>query len=103
MAHHRCTGCKEESYPRHKWKGGVYCDSCIELLRGHRRHFGFRGWLSGIWDRVVEFVDRQILRREPPKLTEAAKERQVITRMKQIERKARSIPPNPASGVPQKR
>ncbi len=34
MNHHRCTRCKQESYPRHKYYGGVFCDSCIQIARG---------------------------------------------------------------------
>lgn len=103
MNHHRCTSCKQESYPRHKWKGGVYCDSCIEEARGYGRHGKVRSWFGGIWDKIVEFVDRRILQRKVIELTVEAKERQVISRMKQIERRARSIPFNPQALSPQKR
>ena len=46
MPHHRCTGCKQESYPRHKHLGGVYCEACIRRIRGFIP--GKRGWLGSL-------------------------------------------------------
>lgn len=99
MAHHRCTGCKQESYPRHKWKGGVYCDDCVNFIKGGGRSGWFRrSFLGEIWDTIVDLVDR-VFRPESPKRTTRAKERQVMSRMKQMEHRARSIPANPQSGL----
>ena len=36
MIHHRCTRCKEESEIRHKWRGGLFCSSCLSAIVGKR-------------------------------------------------------------------
>jgi len=100
MAHHRCTRCKEESYPRHKYCGGVYCDRCIQWIRGYRPSYR-RGWLGSWWERIVDFTT-SIFRPESPKHIERARERGFNTRLKAMETRARSIPGNPQSGAPQK-
>lgn len=106
MAHHRCTRCKEESYPRHKYCGGVFCDGCIRIIRGFRPDSvrrGFFGRLSHIWDKITSFVDRTIHHRHIVRLNIREDSRRVYTQLKVMEVRARSIPPNPATTVPQKR
>ena len=102
MTHHRCTRCKQESYPRHKYYGGVYCDDCIHLVQ-HGAYSGqkSRGWLGSLWDKVVDFAT-SIFRPRPLKQLVKAQERASYARLKALEFKARSIPPNPQGGSPQK-
>lgn len=99
MAHHRCTGCKRESYPRHKWKGGVYCDDCIRIIRGsgyQPRGFSF---FSSIWGKIADLWDSVF---RPGKLSlkriKRANEREVHTRLKAMEVRARNIPYDPQAG-----
>ena len=99
MAHHRCTRCKQESSPRHKWMGGVFCDSCIREIRGYRPHSG-RSWLGSLWDRIVDFT-ALIFRPSLPTHQSKAEAGAVRVQFKTMEARARSIPPNPAGGVPQ--
>jgi hypothetical protein len=58
--HHRCTRCKEESEVRHKWHGGVYCDSCMKEIRGFRPRSrrGLFGWFRDIVIRVRDRIFR---------------------------------------------
>ena len=99
MAHHRCTRCKQESYPRYKYEGGVYCDDCINDIRcGFGRR---RSWLGSIWDRIVELADI-VFKRKSPKHTQRAEERAIRSKYKAMEAKARSIPSNPQQASPQK-
>ena len=100
MAHHRCTRCKQESYPRHKYLGGVYCDSCIHWIRGGG-HGHRRSWLGSIWGRFADLFD-SVFRPESPKRIERARERVYYARLKATQAKARDIPYNPEAGVPQK-
>ena len=108
MAHHRCTRCKQESYPRHKYHGGVYCDSCLSWIRGFRPHHG-AGWLGSvfsrvwdIWDRITDFAS-SIFRHKTIKRVRIAEERADYSRLKvTLAMRSRSIPGNPATGMPQK-
>lgn len=100
MAHHRCTRCKEESYPRHKWQGGVYCDDCIRRIRGSIP--GRRGWLGSLWGKLVDLVER-VFQPESPRVISRQRERAEHARFKARQMMALSIPPNPWSGAPQKR
>lgn len=102
MTHHRCTRCKQESFPRHKWKGGVYCDDCIQAIKGGGRHSGVFGWVRGLWEKLTVWIDK-IFRPQTPKALERVNQRQILSRMKQMEHKARSIPTNPQTMSPQKR
>ena len=104
MAHHRCTRCKQESYPRHKWMGGVYCDSCIRQIRdGIHISNRSRGRLGSLWDKIVAFT-RSILHPKLLKRVERTVEQASLARLKSMEVKARrGIPINPAIQQPQKR
>jgi len=60
MNHHRCTMCKQESYPRHKYKksgvSGVYCDDCIKIARGYApEHHGFLFKIRSFWGRFTDW------------------------------------------------
>jgi len=102
MAHHRCTRCKEESYPRHKWHGGVFCDGCIRWIRGSLPHTGGRSWLGSIWDRIVDFAT-SVFQGKTVKRVRLTEERALHSRLKAMETRARNIPFNSASSVPQNR
>jgi len=101
MAHHRCTRCKEESEVRHKYQGGVYCDSCISEIRGFHPHTGGRSWFGSIWDRIADFAT-SVFRRKSVKRVNLIEERASYTRLKAMQMRARSIQPNPQGAVPQK-
>ena len=109
MVHHRCTRCKQESYPRHPYKksgvAGVYCDDCIKIVKfGEVRHHG-GGWLGavrGFFDRIRGWVHEVLGRPVSPKQAIAKKNREVHTRMKVMEAKARKIPSNPTHILPGK-
>lgn len=103
MAHHRCTRCKRESYPRHKHMGGVYCDDCIRWIRGNVGVGGRRGWFGSLWDRLMEFIATPFRGPQTEEDNRRAIDRVAHTRLKSMEAKARSIPMNPASQQPQKR
>ena len=92
MNHHRCTRCKRESYPRHKYRGGVFCEDCmIEIGAKVRR----RGFFGRIWDSVTD-VACSLFGAERSKAAEArAVERQVRARYRHIQKVARSIPRDP--------
>ena len=104
MAHHRCSRCKQESYPRHKWKGGVYCDGCMWWIKGGRytRERIGRSWWGSLWDRLVE-ITKRVFRHESPGSTKKVAVEAQNTRFKAVEAKARSIPHNPQAVLPQKR
>lgn len=55
-----CTRCKEESEVRHKWRGGVYCETCIKEIRGFkpRSRRGLFGWFRDLVILVRERVFR---------------------------------------------
>lgn len=101
MNHHRCTGCKQESYPRHKWHGGVFCDSCIRMVRG----FGTqrRGFFGRIWDWVTDLSQRLFQPKETWQEDRQRQDRRVIAHMKSMESKARRVSFNPQTLNPQKR
>lgn len=101
MVHHRCTRCKEESYPRHKHRGGVYCDSCIEIVRGGRGHSFFRSFFGSIWDRMVALVET-VFRYQSPKRVQKERERASMSHLKAMEHKFRNVPPDPQGGTPGK-
>ena len=101
MAHHRCTRCKQESYPRHKYQGGVYCDDCMRWIKGYRYTGRGRSWIGSIWDRVTDFFGG-IFHPESPKHLDRDKERASHARLKAMEAKARNIPYDPQCGVPGK-
>lgn len=102
MTHHRCTGCKQESNPRHKWMGGVYCDTCIRGIRGYRPDSVRRGLFAGIWDMVTGFIDRVFYHKHTVKLEAREVEKKIHTQMKVMQARARDIPPNPQGGTPGK-
>ena len=101
MANHRCTRCKQDSYTRHKWHGGVYCDSCISYIRGDRPHTGGRSWFGSMWDMIVDFATL-VFRHKRVKRVCITKGSALRSLFKSMETKARSIPFNPSASVPQK-
>ncbi len=86
MAHHRCTRCKQESYPRHKYAGGLFCEDCLkELGRGRRRWYsGFTSIFSRIWEFITAPFRPNTLERQKQK-----EEKANYHRMKQMESRAR--------------
>ena len=103
MAHHRCTRCKQESYPRHKYQGGVYCDGCIREIRGGVAPSRGLSWFGLLWGRILDFAHSVSGSAETLKHIERAKERASLARFKVMQAGARSIPANPAGAVPQAR
>lgn len=104
MVHHRCTGCKRESYPRHKYGGGVFCDDCMSSIASHsyiKAPSRRRSWLGSLWDKIVDHA-RSFFRPLAPK-PESSIESASYARLKSMEARARRIPSNPEAGVPQKR
>jgi len=101
MAHHRCTGCKQESHPRHKWQGGVYCDDCIREIRGFRPRPG-ASWFGSIWGRFTGFFGNILHPGAPPKHLAKDRERASHARLKALEAWARDIPFDPQGGTPGK-
>lgn len=100
MAHHRCSRCKEESYPRHKYHGGVYCDDCIQEIRG--RHFGTkRNVLFSMWDRFTVWV-RRVLRLKQEAPNPVREERRIHTQLKVMEARARKMPVGPQQTITKK-
>lgn len=100
MTHHRCTRCKQESYPRHKYYGGVFCDDCINEIRG--RHFGKkRNVFWRLWDKLCDWVDRTF-RPQSETLGRAREERRIHTQLKVMEARARKMPRNPQQTIQQK-
>lgn len=102
MVRHRCSKCKEESYPRHKYHGGVFCDSCIRIIRGFRPDSARRGFFGSIWDMITSLIDKVIHHRHTVKLSVREDSRKVRTQLKAMETRGRGIPPNPEGGDPQK-
>ena len=100
MNHHRCSRCKEESYPRHKWQSGIFCDSCIKIVSGHKTR---RGLFRGLWDKMVDWLRKVVLRKPITRQTVKARERAIYSKQKTMEARARRIPVNRAQMSPQKR
>ena len=100
MTHHRCSRCKEESYPRHKWQDGIFCDACVKVVRGRTTR---RGLFRGLWDKMVDWLRKVVLRQPITKQTIKAQERAIYSKQKTMEAKARKIPVNRAQMSPQKR
>lgn len=98
---HRCTRCKRESYPRHKYMNSVLCDDCLSWVSGGRGSRG-RSWFGSLWERIVDIAQR-IFHRESPRQQERLRERASYARLKVMQSRARSIPMNPATMLPQKR
>ena len=98
MARHRCTRCKQEAYPRHKFRGGLFCEPCRgEVLYG--RGFVGHGLWGRIWNSIKEFVSAPfIYQRKPDK---AGKTMRVAFNAQQA--KARNILMDARTTVPQKR
>jgi len=97
----KCTRCKQdESYPRHKWMGGVFCETCIRWIRGFRPASRGRSWLGSLWERVSVFLGRVLNPRT--KHIDMDKERAIQTQMKVQKAVARDIPYNPQGGGPGK-
>ncbi len=95
MTHHRCSRCKQESYPRYKRKsGGLLCEDCISRLGGR----GGGGWLGGMfsrfWRGMITFVCRVIGRPLSKKQTIKEQNQIVHHQLKVMEAKARRMPRN---------
>lgn len=100
MAHHRCTKCKQESDRRHKYYGGVFCESCIRWIRGFTPHTRGRSLFGSLWDRIVDFAT-SVFQGKAVKRVSLIEERASHSRFKAMQARARSIPFNPEGGVPQ--
>lgn len=97
MAHHRCTRCKQESYPRHKYGNGIYCEDCIrEIRHGYRPSSG--SWLGSLWGKIVGLA-QSVFHFESSGRVKRERERASYSRMKTMEARARRIPPDPQSGL----
>lgn len=110
MKFHSCTRCKEPRYPLHKHKksgvAGVYCDSCIRIIRGYGPGFSLGGIISGFGSWVwswLSVVAERFFGFKSRKKAIIQEERVQQVRMKAALAKAREIPANPGAGVPQKR
>ena len=92
MAHHRCTRCKEESNPRHKYYGGVYCNSCIREIKGYRRGLGgfFSDLFSDAWSWIKDFATGFWNRASKDRETPA---RNAVLSSHEMERRNRALPP----------
>ena len=101
MNHHLCTRCKEESYPRHKYGNGVYCEDCIKVVTGWRRPSVF-GLISSMWDRVAAGVQKAFGFKSPSR-EHREKDRAIYQQMKTMQARARNILVDPSTKVPQKR
>lgn len=103
QVHHRCTRCKEESYPRHKRNGGVFCEHCIRDLSYRGPRFSLRG-LWGRFTGFIAYVYRRFTGKQTPRSIQRQKDKADYTRLKDMEVRARrTIPHNPSQMVPQKR
>ena len=100
MAHHRCTRCKQESYPRHKYQGGVYCDECIRIVRGSGYRVRVQSWLGYVWGKVTGFFGRVL--HPGTRRIDMDIERASHARLKAMEARARDIPSDPQGGTPGK-
>ena len=100
MNHHRCSHCKEESYPRHKWKNGIFCDGCIKIVRGRTTR---RGLFRGLWERMVDWLRKVVIRQPITKQNVKARERAIYAKQKTMEARARNIPRDTTQLNPQKR
>ncbi len=105
MAQHRCTRCKQDvgQYGiRHKYVGGLFCESCLrELRQGSRviRNEGFFGFVSSIWDTLKRI--HQVVFRPKTKTVSFSETSRVA--YKTMNLKARNIPHDARATVPQKR
>ncbi len=100
MTHHRCSRCKQESYPRNKYKksgvAGVFCDRGISELRGRGYSSGFFGRLrrkvSDLWDSIRSIVNK-IQGKQPTRHQMIANtNRSTHRQLKVMEAKARNMP-----------
>ena len=91
MNHHRCSRCKEESYPRHKYHGGVFCDGCIKMVKGHRDGGGFFFRVRSLWHRIADwFSDFFIPEGKRPDVEVIERKRH--HELKMLEAKMRRLP-----------
>lgn len=103
MAHHRCTRCKEESAPRHKYVGGLFCESCLRALGVHGfRHFSIRGFWSNLWDKIGTWVSAPFRGKKKVSPLQLAAVRFNV-RYQAMRSAMLRIPPNVESSAPQKR
>lgn len=107
MAHHRCTRCKQESETRHKYAGGLFCESCLKSLgvRGFggfsHRGFSLRGMFGSLWDKIKYWAKSPFQSNQKAELRQAAVRFNV--RYQVMRSRMLRIPANFAAGVPQKR
>jgi len=76
----RCSSCKNEAYPRYKYKksgvAGVYCQTCYSHItgRGIRIRRGFWGWVRDRFDDIRRLFRPTLPKpnmKQQPKLTYA--------------------------------
>ena len=104
MAHKRCTGCKEEVGRfgiRHKYAGGVFCEQCMRAMGIGRGRV--RGFFGRLWGRIVDFTSSIFRPESLKRLERKRREAKIQAHYQAMKVRALSIPPNPASGAPQKR
>lgn len=95
MAHHRCTRCKEEVGIRHKYAGGLFCEPCMRAVGAWHG----RGFWGRLWDRFTDLISAPF----KPKMTSVAQDKAIKVAYNVMKAKARDIPPDFATGSPQKR
>ena len=101
MNHHRCTRCKEESYPRHKYRGGVFCDGCIKITRGFEPgNKGIFFKVGRLWGAIGDWF-RDILKPEVTIPDSKVAERSRHAELKRLEQYARRLPSNLQGSNPQ--
>jgi len=107
MVHHRCTRCKQESYPRHKWHGGVFCDDCIRWIRGFRPHMAVQhSWLRRLWARIADFASVVVQQKRVKRVSliqAKVENRARQSQYKAVQSRARDIPASAQSALPQNR
>lgn len=103
MAHHRCSRCKEESYPRHKHRsGGLLCESCLRDIGIRRIGFSLGRVLGNFWGMLVDTFNSAFRTTHTGRGTDR---REIVRQVhfKAMETKALGIQVNPLKALPQKR
>ncbi len=102
MNHHRCSRCKEESYPRHKHRsGGLLCEPCLRDIGMGRTGFSLGRMLGDLWGMLVDTFNNAFRTANTGRSIDGESVRQV--HFKAIETKALGIQVNPLKALPQKR
>lgn len=104
MNHHRCTRCKQESYPRHKYASGLFCESCLRELGVHGfRRFSFWKSVGGIFSEVSRWLSSPFRTKKQTKLELKQAASRTKVSFKAAQSRMMRIPGNAAAGVPQKK